>query len=203
MNSSSNLLSPSADVSHDFDFDFDFLPVDPLDSSPAISLWELVNPSDADPDSDSDVLSDFDYDFYLDLVPVASVEIPPPGNSAPSIDHYISGEANPHPSLESDVSDSGFVENVAADGDGYEYRHKYDYDVDDEEEEEEDEYDDGLDDELVPRHMRGKLGRERLRKLGMRGCSKMNTSKKSPFLYVKRGCLHGKHCFGIGLKNTL
>ncbi|KAK4775045.1 hypothetical protein SAY86_009980 [Trapa natans] len=71
------------------------------------------------------------------------------------------------------------------------------------EEEEEDvgEDDDGLDDELVPRHLSGKLGRQRIRKLGKRFFSRMYSSKRSPYLYMKPGCLYGKH--GLGLKHCI
>ncbi|KAH1072350.1 hypothetical protein J1N35_024678 [Gossypium stocksii] len=60
-----------------------------------------------------------------------------------------------------------------------------------------DDGDDDLDDELVPRAFSGKLGRQRMRKLGKRVCAKMHTSKKSPFLYMKPGCVYGKHCLGF------
>ncbi|KAK8564324.1 hypothetical protein V6N12_036450 [Hibiscus sabdariffa] len=52
--------------------------------------------------------------------------------------------------------------------------------------------DDDLDDELIPRGLSGKLGRQRMRKLGKRGFAKMNNSKRSPFLYVKPGLK--EHC---------
>ncbi|KAK8490279.1 hypothetical protein V6N13_080648 [Hibiscus sabdariffa] len=68
-----------------------------------------------------------------------------------------------------------------------------------EEEEEEDEDEDELDDELIPRGVSGKLGRQRMRKIGKRGFAKMNNSKRSAMLYVKPGCVHGKH--GLGLKH--
>jgi hypothetical protein len=73
-------------------------------------------------------------------------------------------------------------------------------DVDDEEEDDDDEEDDGygLNDELVPWNVSGKLGRQRMRKLGKRIFPKMSSSKRSPFLHVKPGCVHGKH--GLGLK---
>ncbi|KAL4352554.1 hypothetical protein GQ457_06G002100 [Hibiscus cannabinus] len=60
--------------------------------------------------------------------------------------------------------------------------------------------DDDLDDELIPRGLSGKVGRQRMRKVGKRGFAKMNNSKRSPFLYVKPGCVHGKH--GLGLKHS-
>ncbi|KAJ7978508.1 nuclear polyadenylated RNA-binding protein 3-like [Quillaja saponaria] len=63
-----------------------------------------------------------------------------------------------------------------------------------------DEYDDDnrydLDDELVPWSVSSKFGRQRMRKLGKRACS-----KKSPYLFVRPGCVRGKH--GLGLKHSI
>lgn len=70
---------------------------------------------------------------------------------------------------------------------------------DQEEEEEDDDAGDegyGLDDELIPWTVSGKFGRQRMRKLGKRACAKMNTTKKLPHLYVKSGCVRGKHQLG-------
>ncbi|KAJ7967266.1 nuclear polyadenylated RNA-binding protein 3-like [Quillaja saponaria] len=68
-----------------------------------------------------------------------------------------------------------------------------------------DEYDDDngydLDDELVPWSVSTKLGRQRMRKLGKRACPKMNSSKRSPYLFVRPGCVRGKH--GLGLKHKI
>lgn len=76
----------------------------------------------------------------------------------------------------------------------------YDYDYNnDRQEEEEDEYD--LDDELVPYSAKVKLGRERMRKLGKRSCSKLLKSKRLTYNYNKAGCFRGKH--GLGLKHSL
>ncbi|CAN8327578.1 unnamed protein product [Cochlearia groenlandica] len=81
------------------------------------------------------------------------------------------------------------------------------YDEGDEEEEEdmEGEYDDDLDDELVPRSVCKKLGgRQRMRKLGKRAiAAKVLTSTKkktSPYSYLKTGCVRGKHGLGIKFK---
>ncbi|XP_028767907.1 uncharacterized protein LOC114725547 isoform X2 [Neltuma alba] len=57
-----------------------------------------------------------------------------------------------------------------------------------------------LDDELVPWSVNTKFGRQRMRKLGKRAFSKMNNSKRSPYLYVRPGCVRGKH--GLGLKHN-
>lgn len=53
----------------------------------------------------------------------------------------------------------------------------------------EDDYND-LDDELVPRSVSKKLKRQRIRKLG----------KRSSYLQLKPGCVHGKHGFGINFR---
>ncbi|GAB4853852.1 hypothetical protein Ancab_018061 [Ancistrocladus abbreviatus] len=60
--------------------------------------------------------------------------------------------------------------------------------------------DDGydLDDELVPWEVADRLGRQRLRKLGKRAFAKMTKSKKMAHIYIKPGCVRGKH--GLGLK---
>ncbi|CAH8380075.1 unnamed protein product [Eruca vesicaria subsp. sativa] len=63
------------------------------------------------------------------------------------------------------------------------------------------EYDDSydLDDELVPRSVCKKLGRQRMRKLGKRAIAKVLTSKTSPYAHLKPGSIRGKHG-GLGLK---
>ncbi|GMJ03554.1 hypothetical protein HRI_004024600 [Hibiscus trionum] len=73
-------------------------------------------------------------------------------------------------------------------------------DGDDDDDDDDDRYGCDLDDELIPRGLSGKFGRQRMRKLGKRVFAKMNNSKRSPFLYVKPGCVHGKH--GLGLKHS-
>lgn len=75
----------------------------------------------------------------------------------------------------------------------------YDYDYDYDRHEEEVDYD--LDDELVPYSVKIKLGRERMRKLGKRSCSKLVKSKRLTYNYNKAGCFRGKH--GLGLKHSL
>ncbi|KAL5055542.1 hypothetical protein RYX36_036224 [Vicia faba] len=72
-------------------------------------------------------------------------------------------------------------------------------DVVDDEDDDLDDEDDDLDDELVPWDIGNKLGRQRMRKLGKRVSSKMNNSKRSPYLSVSPGCVRGKH--GMGLKH--
>ncbi|CAA0807656.1 Unknown protein [Striga hermonthica] len=65
----------------------------------------------------------------------------------------------------------------------------------------EDDDDDGYDydDELVPWQLKGRFGKERLRKLGKRGGPNPNKSKtkRMAFSYKRPGCLYGKHGFGV------
>lgn len=78
----------------------------------------------------------------------------------------------------------------------------YGYGYDDEEENDRDEDDgeDDFDDELVPWDVSGKFGRQRMRKLGKRAFPKMYNSKRSPYLFVRPGCVRGKH--GMGMKHN-
>ncbi|KAB2088066.1 hypothetical protein ES319_A04G149500v1 [Gossypium barbadense] len=78
--------------------------------------------------------------------------------------------------------------------------HDPSHDGSDDQDDVDDDYGCDLDDELVPKALSGKFGRQRMRKLGKRAFAKMNTSKKSPYLYVRPGCVHGKH--GLGLKHS-
>jgi hypothetical protein len=71
--------------------------------------------------------------------------------------------------------------------------------ADDDDDDDDEEVNDDLDDELVPWDIGNKLGRQRMRKLGKRVSSKMNNSKRSPYLFVSPGCVRGKH--GMGLKH--
>ncbi|XVE48985.1 hypothetical protein DITRI_Ditri01bG0045600 [Diplodiscus trichospermus] len=153
-----------------------------------LSCWEVINSSDSEND---DVLSLSDASWHSSL------------SSSPK-DSLI-------PDLIQDVDDHHYHHDYEPFHDGYGEPYKGDQeedacdgynDVDEEEEEEDYDEDDGcdLDDELVPRALSGKLGRQRMRKLGKRTFAKMHTSKRSPFLFVKPGCVHGKH--GLGLKHS-
>ncbi|XP_027355919.1 histone chaperone RTT106-like [Abrus precatorius] len=68
----------------------------------------------------------------------------------------------------------------------------------DDEDDDDDGY--GLDDELVPWNVSDKFERQRMRKLGKRAFSKMHNSKRCPYLFVRPGCVRGKH--GLGLKHS-
>ncbi|XP_057456469.1 uncharacterized protein LOC130747521 [Lotus japonicus] len=101
------------------------------------------------------------------------------------------------------LPDPDAVAVVEIDRQQYHYLHGYAYE-DDEEQVVDDEEDDDdrcdLDDELVPWEVGNKLGRQRMKKLGKRACSKMKNSKRSPYLFVRPGCVGGKH--GLGLKHS-
>jgi len=79
---------------------------------------------------------------------------------------------------------------------GYDYSEE---DYGDEDDEEEDDYD--LDDELVPKWVNDRFGRQRMRKFGKKAYPKINKSKRSAYYYHRPGCVHGKH--GLGLKHSL
>ncbi|XVF01042.1 hypothetical protein REPUB_Repub04eG0053500 [Reevesia pubescens] len=145
-----------------------------------LSYWEFIN-SLSDSDAD-DVLSLSDASWH------SSLSSSPMDSPIPDLiqDH---DDDNHHHHLDYEPFHDGYGEPYIGDQEDDEE------DVDDNDD---DVYD--LDDELVPRGLTGKFGRQRMRKLGKRAFAKMHTSKKSPFLYVKPGCVHGKH--GLGLKHS-
>lgn len=162
-----------------------------------LSCWELVNPSDADSDTESLHSLENGFVSWYSLTTTSS----PPK----------SPKTDPETQAQNTLQDQDFV-NLGNSRDDHQcdYHH---YDVGpiifsdvvdqyrgDEDEDEDDEEDDGygLDDELVPWHVTGKLGRQRMRKLGKRVFAKMSNSKRNPYLHVKPGCVHGKH--GLGIK---
>ncbi|XP_056160896.1 transcription elongation factor spt5-like [Syzygium oleosum] len=194
----------------DEELDFGFFHVESEAEDAISAQWELVNASDAGSDrSDSDApdspVSDgpvYDLGLANGIARVDDLdERDPVGRNG---DPRISRPIRLPETLEFRADD--YVVKADVEGDWRRDGRDDDDDDDDDEdgdggEEEMDEDDDGLDDELVPRHLSGKFGRQRIRKLGKRACSKMNYSKRSPHLFVKPGCLHGKH--GLGLKHSL
>lgn len=176
-----------------------------------LSYWEFINPSDADSDDGGDDDDEVDVDnisldslqnaLFVTLHPYSTknpesereiltvhLDDLDRDEEKPGLDDLGGGSLNRHV-----VS---YVGNQYVDDDGGEY---HDDDDDDDDMDDED-HGYGLDDELVPWSVSGKLGRQRMRKLGKRACAKMNYSKKSPYLYKKPGCVHGKH--GLGLKHN-
>ncbi|CAN4107483.1 unnamed protein product [Withania somnifera] len=148
-----------------------------------LSSWEFVNPSD---DEQEDSYSFTDDELMLK-------EYDPCEIGSPS--SVISMELE----SPSQVQTIGalVVCNV-----GYDYHDDDDDDQEEEEEEDEEEDFDFDDDELVPNWISDKFGRQRIRKLGKRVSSRMNKSKKGPYIFNKPGCVRGKHGFGVQHSNV-
>ncbi|XP_004507487.1 uncharacterized protein [Cicer arietinum] len=136
--------------------------------------WELVDVVDAEEELEQQSIDD-DGDSFLSRDPIEGIR------------HRVLH-------LDAHVEDHHHHRDVDADGFSEE-QVNHDEDVDDVDD------DDGdLDDELVPWDIGNKLGRQRMRKLGKREFTKMNNSKRSPYLFVRPGCVRGKH--GLGLKHS-
>ncbi|KAJ8767228.1 hypothetical protein K2173_013625 [Erythroxylum novogranatense] len=156
-----------------------------------VNYWEFVNQSDADSDNESLVSVE---DGFVALYRVRT------RTTTPSVK---SPEMN---------EETGSPRTTHSGDDGDDHRHHEQDDVgpivvfglddgfgeQEDEEEEEDGYGYGLDDELVPLSVRGKFGKQRMRKLGKRVFAKMIHSKRNPHLFVKPGCVRGK--YGLGMK---
>ncbi|XP_038705934.1 uncharacterized protein LOC120001615 [Tripterygium wilfordii] len=149
-----------------------------------LSYWELITLADARSDSDLDDVISWESEYDINSPRKLS------DNENQDCDHH-----NP-PDLDEKLDGDGrdsvgeIVPAVAI--------HKSIYDDEDEEVDDYDE-DYGLDDELVPWQVSGKLGRQRMRKIGKRVFARMINSKRYPHSYVKPGCVYGKH--GLGLKH--
>ncbi|XP_009788265.1 uncharacterized protein [Nicotiana sylvestris] len=171
-----------------------------------LSSWEFVNPSD-DEQEDSYSFSDHTSDDESDEL-MSKEDDPCEIGSPPSPSHVqITGSllvdpceigsdpceiGSPSSSPHVQITGPLLVFNVRVD-DGHEEE-----DEEEEEEEEEEDYDGyDLDDELVPKWLRDKFGRQRIRKLGKRACSRMNKSKRGPYIFNRPGCVHGKHGLGV------
>lgn len=184
---------------HEIDGFFCLSSEDSLEENNDLSYWEFVNPSDADSDDfDNLSLDSFRNGLFVSW------------HSSLSSSRSTPGENQTEKSdLDVIVGDQlvGYLEKQVS-------YHEYEEEVEEEEEEkeckyaddkygDESDYDGGddVDDELVPWSVSAKLGRQRMRKLGKRAFAKMHYSKKSPFLYMKPGCVHGKH--GLGMKHNV
>ncbi|KAK4284773.1 hypothetical protein QN277_001556 [Acacia crassicarpa] len=176
-----------------------------------LSQWEFVNVLDSEEQPEEEEEDDADGDSVpqkktASWVSSISWSVSPDSGRTDGIRYHL-----PHfdaPKLKEQPDDAGYsngdrrfddVEGAIDDGSqsgdgdaggygGDDYEDTDDYDG----------YD--LDDELVPWSVNAKFGRQRMRKLGKRGFSKMNNSKKSPYLFVRAGCVRGKH--GLGLKHN-
>ncbi|OAY37267.1 pre-mRNA-splicing factor cwc22 [Manihot esculenta] len=172
-----------------------------------LSYWELINPSDADSDSESLHSLENGFLSLYSLKPSSQPKSPIINQEIQTLEpcqvqglvddvnfqdddvkYSPDGEYNRNQREVGPVMFSGVAHGLAdADADKEE---------DDDDDDDEDGY--GLDDELVPWHVTGKLGRQRMRKLGKRVFAKMVNSKRNPYLHVKPGCVRGKH--GLGIK---
>ncbi|PNX74463.1 hypothetical protein L195_g030383, partial [Trifolium pratense] len=152
-----------------------------VNNDDSLLQWELVDVVEAEEEQEQEEEQTVDVDDHVISWSVSS-----------RIDDPI--ERINHPVLHLDA----YVEDHNHDYGVYR-EEQVNHDIDDDDDDEEDDGDDDLDDELVPWNIGNKLGRQRMRKLGKRVSSKMNNSKKSPYLFVSPGCVRGKH--GMGLKH--
>ncbi|KAG4967028.1 hypothetical protein AAZX31_12G037300 [Glycine max] len=151
--------------------------------------WELVDVVDAEEEIDGFGSSDSSVSWFeSDSSPCDA----PIEEIRHLLLHPDVGLQDRHDGVDESEQDSG-LENHHH----YHYHHDDDDMGGDDNDEDDDGY--GLDDELVPWNVSNKFGRQRMRKLGKRAFSKMHGSKKSPYLFVRPGCVRGKH--GLGLKH--
>ncbi|KAG7540366.1 hypothetical protein ISN45_Aa07g005820 [Arabidopsis thaliana x Arabidopsis arenosa] len=185
-----------------------------------LDLWEVVNPSDGEFSDDSfsvDSLPDDDVISLDDASFVSPTVISPPPEIIPvadggdlAVDLDGDGVGDDVVRDEVDENDLGWAQRqmMFLDGGyGYSVGITYgDYVNDDGEEDrggEDGEYDDSydLDEELVPRSVSKKVGRQRMRKLGKRAIAKVYASKKmSPFSHLTPGIVRGKHGLSMKIK---
>ncbi|XP_054787532.1 uncharacterized protein LOC129293544 [Prosopis cineraria] len=175
-----------------------------------LSQWEFVNVVDSeaaaaeeeDDDADGDCVpqkrpgswvSSISWSISPNTGPIDGIRFYLPHFDAPKLkdqpdDVDDSNADRRFDGVEDEIDGSQFGNGDAGGCDGDDYEDMDDYDG----------YD--LDDELVPWSVNAKFGRQRMRKLGKRAFSKMNNSKRSPYLFVRPGCVRGKH--GLGLKHN-
>lgn len=187
-NSSASSTSSSPSVEFLLIEELDFVHVE----EQGLSHWELVNACDAD--SEKGEQEEDEKEVEEDSI----------GNGVGSLGSEISSPI----CLMNDEMETHRVDphhddvDVKYDGGCYGYGYGYGYDYGGHVEEQDDDGDDryDLDDELVPWSVSDKIGRQRMRKLGKRAFPKMYNSKRSPYLFVRPGCVRGKH--GLGLKHN-
>ncbi|KAM4099066.1 hypothetical protein ACJW30_07G126800 [Castanea mollissima] len=180
--SSSSSSSSSSTSTSALSMEMEFLVAEDLDfvqvEEQGLSHWEFVNVSDAD-DSEKEnserVESEEDKEERI-------------GDGFGSLgfekDETMVTTTTHHVDLDDDDDDD----------------HHHGHDYDEENDGDEDDGEDDFDDELVPWDVSGKFGRQRMRKLGKRAFPKMYNSKRSPYLFVRPGCVRGKH--GMGMKHN-
>ncbi|PON80785.1 hypothetical protein PanWU01x14_003410 [Parasponia andersonii] len=166
-----------------------------LDFDLEFSHWEFVSASDLDSEESKEEEQNADADDLGDL----DNENEGNGSGSSSFGdrieargvhflHRVDDGYHGYGDGDGDDDDEGFDDH----GDGF----------DEDEDDDDDEGLYGLNDELVPWSVSDKFGgRQRMRKLGKRGFTKMFNSKRSPYLFVRPGVVRGKH--GLGLKHSL
>lgn len=168
------------------DFEYEF-----VEDVERLSNWELLDASDADSDMDGNRGEEEGKDCGVD----GRVPDDLPERISPLVVVPISLVED---RIDDRLDDVYLLQNQEEDGFAYGYDGAEEEETDDDDDRDGDEF--YLDDELVPWSVSGKLGRQRMRKLGKRGFTKMYNSKRSPFLFTKPGCVRGKH--GLGLKHS-
>ncbi|KAL7002655.1 hypothetical protein U1Q18_003810 [Sarracenia purpurea var. burkii] len=163
-----------------------------------LSSWELVNrPEDEGHD---DEIQDVSYDEDEDLDSLQSISSDLSTRSSPRdfVDHANDPKVHVQ-DLKGVLIDEQFgFDHYNDQNEGQEK------DVYDDDDNADDDYDGGgayendLDDDLVPKSVSDRFGRQRLKKLGKRAYPKMNSSRKLPYYYYNRpDCVHGKHALGL------
>ncbi|CAH9107087.1 unnamed protein product [Cuscuta epithymum] len=147
-----------------------------------LSSWEFVNQSD-DEELDRYSFNEEDLD-YQDEVAVNEDDHPFAPGSPQSSDADAESESAPQIATNPIV-----IASIVRLTPEYTYRDGYEEDEYEDDEGDDDEYDD----ELVPRRVSGKLGRQRMMKMGKRAASpRMNTAKSLPYYNNKPGAVFCK-----------
>ncbi|XP_018815295.2 uncharacterized protein LOC108986937 [Juglans regia] len=178
--------------------DLDFVQVE----EQGLSHWEFVNASDADSErgEQGDEIDEDKEDCIGNGIGSLDSDISTPiclKNSQMEnrdVDHQNPHHHDVDAGVKYEAGYCGFARGYDDGGRGEE---QFDNEGD-----EDDDANDGYDlnDELVPWNVSDKFGRQRMRKLGKRAFPKMHNSKRSPYLFVRPGCVRGKH--GLGLKHS-
>jgi len=152
-----------------------------------LSSWEIINRSSFSSSSDDDEIETYSFNdeeeddeqeniFVLDSVPPDVVRIDAGDAEVVSIDKATVIDDYDIGDYSYDVYDGDYNSDVMED---QEEEDNYDEDDDDD--------DDDYDDELVPRSLSDRFGKQRLMKLGKRACNpKMSNPKKLPCYFYNR-----------------
>ncbi|CAI9769855.1 unnamed protein product [Fraxinus pennsylvanica] len=148
-----------------------------------LSSWEFVDTSLSEDGEQEDFCSSID-DEMTSKIGKEEEEEQEEGSESPGVVISLESLSVSPPQLTLTTAD------VCYDG------HNQEEDVD-EDEDMDDEDGFGLDDELVPWMLKDRFGRQRIRKMGKRGGSRVNKSKRGPYFYNRPGAVYGKHGLGV------